>query len=85
MNNGLRKINGLRELISDEKGKASTARILSIWGYLIVTFLIVMDLAFGQDIEGATTLYTWLIGASAAGKTIGKYIEAKRFLGIDGK
>ena len=66
---------GLREMVSDGNNHISMTRILSVWGYALLTVLLIMDAGFNKSIDNASTLYTWLIGASAGGKAAGKYIE----------
>ena len=65
---------GFWQIFKDDQGNISSARIMSIWGYCLLTILVAVELVCGKTV-GQEDLYLWLIGASAGGKAAGKYFE----------
>ena len=67
----------IKQIFQDDEGHISCARVISIWGYIILTILLAVELIFDKSVSGSGQLYIWLIGASAGGKAAGKFLEKK--------
>ena len=67
--------NWFKEIFQDDKGQMSSTRVLTMWGYALVTLMIVAELFWGKTTVIQAELYLTLIGVSAGGKQLAKGLE----------
>ena len=71
----IKEINWFIQFFQDDKGQMSSARLLSVWGYALVTLMVIAELFFGKTTVIQGELYLTLIGVSAGGKLASKGLE----------